>query len=99
MTEDRMALSPAVAALLTLDTHPWLSCDECFERVDGVVEDFVYGAVAIPADFRAHLSGCPACHEEARMLVSLLAEDDRLDPAQAVTEFCNALQGPAGHHT
>ena len=91
MTESRMTLSAGAAALLALDTQPWLSCDDCFERVDVVVDRFVSGASAIPADFRAHLSGCPACREEAGVRIALVAEEDGLAPERALSAFGHAL--------
>jgi hypothetical protein len=98
MTGIQRTLSPEAAALLTLDTHPWLSCDDCFEWVDRVVDGFVTdrfvsGSFAIPAEFRAHLAGCPACLEETGALVALVAEDDGLDPELALAEFGYALLG------
>ena len=45
---------------------PELSCEECFEHLDRYVELEVGGAdadEAIPG-MRAHLEGCPACHED-----------------------------------
>lgn len=92
MTDPRMALSAEAVALLTLDTNPWLSCDDCFEHVDDVVDVFVSGVLAIPADFRAHLTGCPACYEEAVHLVALVAEEDGLDAEQVLTSWGNALR-------
>ena len=92
MSDARMALSAEAAELLTLDTDPWLSCDDCFEQVDGVVDGFVAGMRAIPTDFRAHLIGCPACYEEAVLLVELVAEEDGMDAEQVRTAFANALR-------
>lgn len=66
--------------------------DDCFEQVDGVVDGFVAGMPAIPTDFRAHLIGCPACHEEAVMLVALVAEEDGLDAEQVLTAWGSALR-------
>jgi hypothetical protein len=45
---------------------PELTCDQCFEELDRYVELEVAGADAdtvIPG-MRAHLEGCPACHED-----------------------------------
>lgn len=45
---------------------PEVGCDECFEFLDEYVELELAGADAeakIPG-LRAHLEGCPACHEE-----------------------------------
>jgi hypothetical protein len=94
-----MKISLEAAALLTLDTHPWLSCDDCFEQVDLVVDRFLARASVIPAEFRAHLAGCPACSEEAGALVALVAEEAGLDPEVALTEWGLALRWPAVQHS
>ena len=61
----------AVAALL-VDTTPYLSCDECFDRMD----THVGAAVADPGHHDVamdrHLAGCGACAEEAHSLIALL---------------------------
>jgi hypothetical protein len=46
--------------------EPELLCDECFEKLDEYVDLELQGRAAderIPG-MRAHLEGCPACHEE-----------------------------------
>ena len=53
---------------------PELLCDECFERLDEYVDAELRGE---PADDRvpgrrAHLEGCPACHEEYESLRALV---------------------------
>lgn len=63
----------AVAALL-VDTTPYLSCDECFDRMDTHVE-----AVLADPGYRdhamdRHLAGCAACDEEAKSLIALLSQ-------------------------
>ncbi len=72
-TPDR-ALTPAAVAALLLDTSPWLSCDNCFERMDTYVEALIHGAWHGDDDpaMAAHLRGCPACAEEADSLLGLL---------------------------
>jgi hypothetical protein len=52
-------------------------CEECFERLDVYVESELNGQ---PADervpgMRAHLEGCPACHEEYESLRELLRSE------------------------
>jgi hypothetical protein len=45
---------------------PELSCEECFDELDRYVELELAGADAdasIPG-MKAHLEGCPACHED-----------------------------------
>jgi hypothetical protein len=56
---------------------PELSCEECFEQLDRYVELELAGAnadEAIPG-MRAHLEGCPACHDDHDSLRSLVKRD------------------------
>ncbi|HZO60245.1 MAG TPA: hypothetical protein VFB51_11175 [Solirubrobacterales bacterium] len=56
---------------------PELSCEECFEQLDRYVELELAGTnadAAIPG-MRAHLEGCPACHEDHDSLRSLVSRD------------------------
>ena len=70
-------LTAAQAHSLTLDTEPYLSCDECFDLVDRHVEALRRDPHAPPVPGMAvHLAGCPACAEEADSLLELLAADD-----------------------
>jgi hypothetical protein len=58
--------------------EPELLCDECFENLDEYVELELQGAPAderIPG-MRAHLEGCPACHEDYDSLRDLVQSDD-----------------------
>jgi hypothetical protein len=53
-----------------------LSCEECFAELDRYAELKI---AAVDADervpgMRAHLEGCPACNEDLRSLLALLAE-------------------------
>jgi hypothetical protein len=53
---------------------PELSCEECFDQLDRYVELELAGSdadVAIPG-MRAHLEGCPACHEDHASLRSFV---------------------------
>jgi hypothetical protein len=61
--------------------EPWMSCDECFDRSDAVLEDLLDRNVALPPDFCAHLAGCAACLDEMESLAELAAVDRGLDPA------------------
>jgi hypothetical protein len=66
--DDRM-----LRALLGPD-GPELSCEQCFEQLDRYVELELAGEsadTAVPG-MRAHLEGCPACHEDHASLVALL---------------------------
>ena len=56
---------------------PQVSCEECFERLDEYVELELRGAdaeAAVPG-MRAHLQGCPACHEDHESLLALVASE------------------------
>jgi hypothetical protein len=46
--------------------EPEVTCEECFEHLDRYVELELAGADADSAvsGLRAHLEGCPACHED-----------------------------------
>lgn len=64
----------AVDALLR-DTTPWLSCEECFDRMDTYAEGVVQGLPPADEAMAKHLGACPACEEEAQSLVDLLRAD------------------------
>jgi hypothetical protein len=60
-----------------------LGCDDCFELLDEYVELELGGADAdarIPG-MRAHLQGCPACDEDHRSLLALVAAERGQDTA------------------
>ena len=54
---------------------PELSCEECFEELDRYVELELAGSNADEAvpGMRAHLEGCPACHEDHASLQAFLS--------------------------
>jgi hypothetical protein len=54
---------------------PQLSCEECFEQLDRYVELELAGADADQAvpGMRAHLEGCPACHDDHESLRDFVA--------------------------
>jgi hypothetical protein len=54
---------------------PELSCEECFDRLDSYVELELAGKDADAAirGMKAHLEGCPACHEDHVSLRSFVA--------------------------
>ena len=83
MTRSRATLTDEAARSLTLNTHPWLSCDDCFETVDAHVDALLAGDVLLPEAFRVHLVGCSACFEEAISLAVLVAPEHRLHPERA----------------
>ena len=55
---------------------PELTCAECFDRLDVYVELEAKGrdAEAAVPHMRAHLDGCPACHEDHESLLALVVE-------------------------
>ena len=56
--------------------EPEVLCDECFERLDEYVVLELRGESAderIPG-LRAHLEGCPACHEDYESLRALVED-------------------------
>ena len=59
---------------LLLDAGPYLSCEECFERLDGYAESRLAGDPPA-ADLEAHLVACPACAEDVASLTALLQAD------------------------
>jgi len=73
-TPRRRIPAPAVEALL-LDTSPYLSCDECFERLDTYVEATLADPAHQDVAMRVHLEACGACAEEAATLADLLGPD------------------------
>jgi anti-sigma factor RsiW len=63
-----------LAALLG-PAEPELTCEDCFEQLDRYVDLELTGADAdasVPG-MRAHLTGCPACHEDHTSLFHLVA--------------------------
>lgn len=75
MTDLTRGLSAEIITSLLVDTSPYLSCDDCFARIDEYVErraaDPRHGDPAM----NAHLAGCGACAEEAATLRELLDHD------------------------
>ncbi|MGB3731848.1 hypothetical protein [Microbacterium sp.] len=90
MTES-FPLGPAHIELLTADGDPWLSCDDCFEQIDWVIEDSLCGAKPLPESFRVHLTTCAVCHEEARSLAGLIAGDFLMTGEEAIEHLDHAI--------
>lgn len=68
--------SRAEVESLTVDTEPWLSCEECFELMDTYAEAVVAGTEPRRRHhMEVHLRACPACFQEVESLVALLQED------------------------
>jgi hypothetical protein len=76
---DRPELEQALGRLLGPD-EPELGCEECFDELDRYVELQLAGADAAAAvpGLRAHLVGCPACHEEHESLRALVGGEHAL---------------------
>jgi hypothetical protein len=58
---------------------PELTCDECFDHLDRYVELELDGRdadAAVPG-MRAHLEGCPACHEDHDSLAAMVGSESR----------------------
>jgi hypothetical protein len=89
MTQAHKTLSPQAARRLTLDTEPYLSCDECFDLVDSYVEALLADLDHDQLAMRTHLAGCAACAEEARSLLCYVAEQDGLNPEPALQRLEN----------
>lgn len=66
-------LSAAAIAALLVDTTPYLSCDECFERMDSHVEALLADSGHHDPAMEHHLAGCAACREEADTLMAVLS--------------------------
>jgi hypothetical protein len=66
---------PTLPARLLGPAEPEVSCETCFELLDEYVELEVAGEDAdlrLPG-MRAHLRGCPACHDDHESLYSLVS--------------------------
>ncbi len=74
MTSTTRRLSADTVVRLLLDTGPYLSCDDCFARMDEYVERRVLEPAYDEPRMRTHLEGCGACAEEAESLLSLLLD-------------------------
>jgi hypothetical protein len=68
-------LSPTTLASLVIDTEPYLSCDDCFERMDEYVERRLADPDHDDVPMSTHLAGCGVCAEEAATLEELLRAD------------------------
>ena len=76
MTEPARRLDPATVSSLLADTSPYLSCDDCFARLDEYVERRLADPRHADAAMAAHLVGCGACAEEEAALTELLIDDE-----------------------
>jgi hypothetical protein len=76
MTDEPRVQEDLVRRLLG-PAEPEVGCDECFEQLDRFVELELTGTSADEAipGMRAHLEGCPACHEDYRSLRELVESE------------------------
>jgi anti-sigma factor RsiW len=68
-----------LVARLLGPAEPEVSCERCFELLDRYVDLELAGEdvdARLPG-MRAHLEGCPACHEDHESLRELVAATDR----------------------
>jgi len=59
--------------------EPETTCEQCFQHLDRYLELELAGAdadAAVPG-LRAHLEGCPACHEDHDRLVAYVSSEQR----------------------
>ncbi|MGH9229457.1 MAG: hypothetical protein ACRD07_12175 [Acidimicrobiales bacterium] len=84
MTADPRHLTAAALQRLAIPTEPWLSCEDCFEQMDGYVEARLADPSTPAPAMDVHLAACPACAEEAASLTVLVAFDDNIDPEPAL---------------
>ena len=78
MTTDSNPRSDLLRRLLG-PAGPEVTCDQCFEELDRYVELELAGAPAeehVPG-MRAHLEGCPACHEDHESLLAFVKRESR----------------------
>lgn len=88
----RPPLDREVAGRFLKLTDPWMSCDRCFEDQDGVVDDLVSSG-ALPSEaFLVHMGACPACLDETRSLVALVAEQDGADSDALLRRLDSAIE-------
>jgi hypothetical protein len=80
---------------LVSNTDPWLSCDDCFEGHDAVIEELLASDTPPDETFRVHFNAWAACLEEARSLAALIAADHGLTPDEALHRLDDALTDPA----
>lgn len=79
---------------LTVNSDPYLSCDDCFDHIDVVVDSLLDSGAPLPEDFRVHLLACAVCREEAESLAQVVAPDHDLPPEAALNQLDNAIAEP-----
>lgn len=77
-------LTPKAVAALTVDSEPYLSCDDCFDQADAAIEGLLETGTALTAPFRVHLHSCAACHDEALGLATFIAQEHGMTAEEAL---------------
>lgn len=91
MTGDTRPISDEAARDLTLNSEPWLSCDDCFDTADVAIEQLLIHGMPLTDPFRTHLLACAVCRAEARSLLGLLALDRNLNVKEMLAQFDHDL--------
>ena len=79
MNGNTNTLGSGTVAALVVDTEPYLSCDDCFERMDQFVDFRVADPSHSDVEMTTHLAGCGVCAEEASALEELVRSDAAQD--------------------
>ena len=87
MTWGTGPISDEAAHELTLNSEPWLSCDDCFTTTDVAIEQLLIHGMPLTDPFRTHLLACGVCRAEARSLLGLLALDRHVDAKEVLSQF------------
>ena len=74
MTTTTRPLTADTVVRLLLDTGAYLSCDDCFARIDQYVDRLALQPEYDDPLMRAHLAACGACAEEADTLLTLILD-------------------------
>ena len=93
-----MSQPPRLAAgavdRLLVNSEPWLSCDDCFELVDAVIDAVISDRAGMATEFRVHLGACGVCEEEALALAELAAGHHGISTRTALERFRAAMEPP-----
>jgi hypothetical protein len=81
---DHLRLTSRAIDKMTLATEPWLSCDDCFDHLDAVIDGALTQTGVMSEAFRVHLAGCSVCREEATSLAALVAPEYGVDASRAI---------------
>ena len=82
MTEKSQERDDAILRRVLGPSGPELTCEQCFEQLDRYVELELAGEdadAAVPG-LKAHLEGCPACHEDHESLKSFVESSASAGP-------------------